>query len=133
MILRADLQDRFQGMLANDISWIVDSLDDVIRHFREHEDRLKGIMGKALAQRTEAVFAIEGIMESIEIPEDVFRDKLSVVSTPIPSHERTPRYDVFKPLLFGQQEGKCKGTGFEILYSEATVDHVVSKIRRRQG
>ena len=123
-----DFQEHFQTLLANDISWIVDSLDDVIRHFREHEERLKGIMGKALAQRTEAVFEIEGIMESIEMPEDMFNlDRLSVSNVPMTSHERNPRYDVFKPLLFGQQEGKCKGTNFEIFYSEATVDHILPK------
>ena len=88
---------------------------------------MNGIMGRALAQRTEAVFEVEGIMESIKMPEDVFRDRLSVSSTPMTSHERTPRYDVFKPLLFGQQEGRCKGTNFEIFYSEATVDHIVPK------
>ncbi len=86
-------------------------------------------MGRALAQRAEAVFEIEGFMESVEIPEDVFRDRLSVAGAPTPSHERNPRYSVFKPLLFGQQEGRCKGTGFEILYSEATVDHIVPKAR----
>lgn len=122
-----DFQERFQTLLANDVSWIVDSLDDIIRHFREHEERLKGIMGKALAQRTEAVFEIEGIMESIEIPEDVFRDKLSVSSAPMTGHKRNPRYNVFKPELFGQQEGRCKRTNFEIFYSEATVDHIVPK------
>ena len=122
-----DFQEHFQTLLANDVSWIVDSLDDVIRHFREHEERLKGIMGKALAHRTEAVFAIEGVMASIEMPEDIFRDRLSVSSTPMASHERNPRYDVFKPLLFGQQEGRCRGTNFEIFYSEATVDHIVPK------
>ncbi len=122
-----NFQERLQALLSNDVSWIVDSLDDVIRHFREHEERLKGIIGKVLAQRTEAVVEIEGIMESIEMPEDMFRDRLSVSSAPMTGHERNPRYDVFKPLLFGQQEGRCKGTNFEIFYSEATVDHIVPK------
>ena len=122
-----DFQEHFQRLLANDVSWMVHSLDDVIRHFREHEERLKGIIGRALAQRAEVVFEIEGIMESIEIPEDMLRDRLSVSNTPTASHERNPRYDVFKPLLFGLQEGRCKGIGFEIFYSEATVDHIVPK------
>ena len=122
-----DLQERFHALLKNDVSWVVDSLDDIIRHFRDHEEKLKGIMGRALTQRAEAVIRIEGLMESVDIPEDVFRDKLSVSSAPMPSHERNPRSRVLKPLLFGQQEGRCKGTEFEIFYSEATVDHIVPK------
>ena len=59
-------KDRLQELLHNDVSWIVDSLDDVIRHFREHESTLKSIMGKVLAQRIETVFSIEGFIESIE-------------------------------------------------------------------
>ena len=120
-----NFEERFQALLKNDIAWVVDSLDDVVRHFRDHESRLKSIMGKALAQRVAAVTRIEGLMERIEVPEDIFRNKLSVISDPTPSHERQPRYDVFKPLLFGLQRGQCNGTKFEILYSETTVDHIV--------
>ena len=116
-------EGRLQELLKNDIAWVVNSLDDVIRHFRDHESRLKRVMGKALEQRIVAVSSIEGAMERIEVPEQIFRGKLSVTSGPIPSQERHPRYDVFKPLLFGLQEGQCNGTKFEILYSEATVDH----------
>ena len=119
------LEERLQALLKNDIAWVVNSLDDVVRHFRDHESRLKSIMGKALAQRAAAVASIEGLMERIEVPEEIFKNKLSVSGDPIPSRERHPRYDVFKPLLFGLQRGQCNGTKFEILYSEATVDHIV--------
>ena len=119
------LEERLWALLSNDIAWVVNSLDDVIRHFHDHERRLKGIMGKALEQRVAAVSSIEGLMERIVIPEHVFRDKLSVMRDPIPSRERHPSYDVFRPLLFGFQKGQCNGTKLEIHYSESTVDHIV--------
>ena len=118
-------EERLRVLLKNDVAWVVNSLDDVVRHFHDHETRLMGIMGKALAQRVAAVSSIEGPMERIVIPEDIFRDKLSVMRDPIPSRERHPRYDVFSPLLFGLQKGQCNGTKFEIYYSEATVDHII--------
>ena len=119
------LEERLQGLLKNDVAWVVNSLDDVIRHFRDHESRLKSVIGKALEQRVVAVSSIEGIMERIEVPEEIFRGKLSVMGDPIPSQERHPRYDVFRPLLFGLQKGQCNGTKFEMLYSESTVDHII--------
>ena len=118
-------EERFQALLENDVAWVVNSLDDVIGHFRDHETRLTSIMGKALEQRVAAVCSIEGLMERIEVPEEIFMDKLSVTSDPISSRERHPRYDVFKPLLFGLQKGQCNGTNFEIHYSESTVDHII--------
>ena len=118
-------EDRLSALLKNDIAWVVNSLDDIIRHFRDHEKRLMGIMGKALEQRVATVSSIEGSIERIVIPEEIFNDKLSVVRDPIPSRERHPRYDVFRPLLFGLQRGQCNGTKFEIHYSESTVDHII--------
>ena len=120
-------EERFWALLENDISWIVDSMDDVIHHFREHEKRLMGKMAKALDQRIEAVVSIEGLMERIEVSEEVSRGKLSVSSDPMPSRERNPRYEVFKPILFGLQKGRCKGTNSEIYYSQSTVDHIVPR------
>ena len=118
-------EERFQALLENDVAWVVKSLDDVIRHFRDHETRLMSMMGKALEQRVAAVCTIEGLMERIEVPAEIFTDKLSVMIDPIPSRERHPRYDVFKPLLFGLQNGQCNETKFEIYYSESTVDHII--------
>ena len=118
-------EERLSALLKNDVAWVVNSLDDVIRHFRDHEKRLMGIMGKALEQRVATVSSIEGSIERIVIPEEIFNDKLSVVRDPIPSRERHPRYDVFRPLLFGLQRGQCNGTKFEIHYSESTVDHII--------
>ena len=120
-----NFEERFQALLKNDVAWVVDSLDDVIQHFREHEKNLKGVMGRALEQRTADVDSIEGLMERVDVSEEIFKDKLSVARDPIPSRERHPKYDVFRPRLFASQEGKCKGTGFEIYYSESTVDHIV--------
>ncbi len=120
-------EERLQSLLANDVSWLIDSLDDVIRHFREHETRLKGVMAKALEQRIAAVASIEGQMERVEVPEEVFAGKLSVSSAAMFSRERNPRYDVFRPILFGLQEGRCKGTDLEIYYSQSTVDHIVPR------
>ena len=122
-----DFEKRFQSLLEKDVSWIVNSLDDIIRHFREHETRLKGIMAKALEQRIAAVVSLEGLMQRIEVPEEVFRGKLSVAGNPRSSRERSPRYDVFRPLLFGLQEGRCRGTNLEIYYSESTVDHIIPR------
>ena len=119
------LEERLQALLNNDVAWIVDSLDDVIRHFRDHETRLMGIMRKALEQRVAAVSSVEAQMERIGLPEEIFEDKRSVMSGSSLSRERHPRYDVFKPLLFGRQEGQCNGNKFEILYSESTVDHII--------
>ena len=118
-------EERLWALLKYDVAWVVNSLDDVIRHFHDHETRLMGTMGKALEQRVAAVSSIEGPMERIVIPEEVFRDKLSVMRDPIPSRERHPRYDVFKPLIFGLQKGQCNGTKFEIHYSDSTVDHII--------
>ena len=123
--LEGSFEERFQALLENDVAWVVKSLDDVIRHLRDHETRLMSIMGEALEQRVASVCSIEGLMERIEVPEEIFTDKLSVMSDLIPSRERHPRYDVFKPLLFGLQKGQCNGTKFEIHYSESTVDHIV--------
>ena len=117
--------ERLCALLKNDVAWVVNSLDDIIRHFRDHEKRLMGIMGKALEQRVATVSSIEGSIERIVIPEEIFNDKLSVMRDPIPSRERHPRYDVFRPLLFGLQRGQCNGTKFEIHYSESTVDHII--------
>ena len=119
------LEERLQALLKNDVAWVVNSLDDVIRHFRDHDTRLMGIMGKSLEQRVVAVSSIEALMERIVIPEAIFKDKRSVMRGPIPSRERHPRYDVFKPTLFGLQKGQCNGTKFEIHYSESTVDHII--------
>ena len=118
-------EERFQPLLNNDVAWVVNSLDDVVRHFRAHESRLMSIIGKTLEQRIAVVYSIEGPMERTEVPEEIFRDKLSVMSDPTSSRERHPRYDAFKQQLFGLQKGKCNGTNFEILYSEATVDHKI--------
>ena len=118
-------EERLWALLKNDVAWVVNSLDDVIRHFHDHETRLMGIMGKALEQRVAAVSSIEGLLERIVIPEEIFRDKLSVMRDPILSRERHPRYDVFRPLIFGLQKGQCNGTKFEIYYSESTVDHII--------
>ena len=121
------LEERLRGLLENDIAWVVNSLDDVIRYFRDHERRLTETMGRALEERVAAVSSIEGIMERIVIPEHRFTDKLSVVGDPNSSRERHPRYDVFKPTLFALQKGQCNGTKFEILYGESTVDHIVPR------
>ena len=117
--------DRLSALLKNDVAWVVNSLDDVIRHFHDHDTRLMRIMGKALEQRVESVSNIEALMERIVIPGEIFKDKRSVMRNPNSSRERHPRYDVFKPLLFGRQKGQCNGTKFEILYSESTVDHII--------
>ena len=119
------LEKRLQTLLKNDVAWVVDSLDDVIRHFQDHDARLMSIIGKALEERIAAVSNIEGLMERIVIPEEIFEDKRSVMRDPSLSRERHPRYDVFKPLLFGLQKGQCNGTKLEILYSKSTVDHII--------
>ena len=85
------------------------------------------IMGKALEERVAAVYSIEGVMDRIEVPEEMFRDKLSVMSGPNPSRERHPRYEVFRSVLFGLQKGQCNGTKFEIYYCESTVDHITPR------
>ena len=118
------LQSKLQSLLASDIKWVVDSLDDIIRNFREHETRLKEIMYRALEQRIEVVSGIEEMAENIEIPDDIFRNKFSVLGSETRNNQRNPRYNVFRPLLFGRQEGQCAGTGYEIYYSQSSVDHV---------
>ena len=120
-------QPKLQELLENDVSWVVDSLDNVIHQFREHDKRLRETMGRALEQRIRTVVRIQGLTEDIEIPDYVFDGKLSIDGAQNTSRQRNPRYNVFRPLLFGQQVGRCKGTGQEIYYSQATVDHVVPK------
>ena len=121
------LEERVQTLLEHDIAWVVNSLDDVIRCFRDHDARLMSMMSKALEERVAAVYAIEGIMERVEVSKKLFRGKLSTISDPSTSRERHPRYDVFKPLIFGFQRGQCNGTKLEIHYKEATVDHIIPK------
>ena len=48
-------------------------------------------MGKALEERVAAVYSIEGQMERIVIPEEIFKDKLSVTRGPTSSRERAPK------------------------------------------
>ena len=120
-------QSKLEELLENDVSWVVDSLDNVIHQFRQHDKRLREIMGRALEQRIRTVVRIQGITEDIEIPASVFDGKSSVAGDQKSSRQRSPRYNVFRPLLFGQQLGQCKGTGQEIYFSQSTVDHVVPK------
>ena len=81
-----NFEERLQALLKNDLAWVVNSLDDVIRHFRVHDTKLMGIMHKALEQRVAAVSSIEGQMERIMLPEEIFEDKRSVMrgSSPQP-------------------------------------------------
>lgn len=120
-------QSKLNELLKNDVTWLVDSLHNVIYHFQEHDKRLMGIIGRALEQRIRTVVRIQGLTEDVDIPESVFAGKLSVAGSKTSSKQRDPRYNAFKPLLFGQHKGQCKGTEQEIYYNQATVDHVVPK------
>ena len=121
------LHQKVVDLLKNDVSWVVESLDSVIHQFREHDKRLREIMVRALEQRIRTVVNIQGLMEDVEIPASLFEGKLSVVGARNSSKQRSPRYNVFRPLLFGQQKGQCKGTEREIYFGQSTVDHVVPK------
>ena len=120
-------QSTLQKLLKNDVSWVVNSLDNVIHHFQEHEEKLREIMGRELDQRIRSVVSVQGLVEDVEIPESIFESRLSVDETQVSSSKRNPRYNVFRPYLYGQQEGRCKGTGQEIYYSQSSVDHIVPK------
>ena len=120
-------QEELQKLIKGDVSWVVESLDNVIQHFSEHAQNILKLTNVGLVQRIKEVATIEGAIANIEISESDFENKLSVSDTEGSIGQRNPRYDVFRPLLFGQQLGRCKGSGLEILYSESSVDHVQPK------
>ena len=43
------------------------------------------------------------------------------------SENRSVRYRVHKPHLFGQQEGKCNGCGRRFCFEQIEVDHIVAQ------
>ena len=109
------------------MSWVIDSLDNVIQHFSAHAQRILKFIYVALDQRIREVAEIEGAIANIEISESTFEGKLSVAKGGASVFRKIPKYDVFRDLIFGQQKGQCKGTGFEIFFSESSVDHVLPK------
>ena len=120
-------QEDLRKLINDDVSWVVDSLDNVIQHFSAHAQRILKFIYVALDQRIREVAEIEGAIANIEISESTFEGKLSVAKGGASVFRKIPKYDVFRDLIFGQQKGQCKGTGFEIFFSESSVDHVLPK------
>ena len=120
-------QEELQKLIKGDVSWVVESLDNVIQHFSEYAQNILKLTNVGLDQRIKEVAEIEGTIAHIGISKSDFENNLSVSDTEGTIGQRNPRYHVFRPLLFGQQLGRCKGSGFEILFCESSVDHVQPK------
>ena len=125
--LKADDYDETTAIvkdwIRNDFRWIEECLDSINVAFDEfNSDQLPRIIGRTLHKRIKA--------------EDLLRDLQSEVlqeSHSQRSEYKSESYKSLKWYWFGIQEGQCAGTGYDMLYGEATWDHIIPKSRYEGG
>lgn len=112
-----------KDLIKNDSQWVKECTGSINAEFDEFNSKmLPSIIGRTLHKKIKA--------------EDSLRELESEVSQESYSQRneyKSESYTSLKWYWFGFQKGKCAGTDYDILYSEATWDHIIPKSRYEGG